>query len=77
MEEKRGRGRPSAAVKLHKRSVSFPPSLYERLEAIAIREERNVNELIVAVLRDFVKRDTEKPSGPSVPANLAQPRKAA
>lgn len=64
MEEKRPRGRPRQTVKLHKRSVSFPPSLYERLEAIALREERNVNELIVAVLRDFVRRDEAGQPGP-------------
>ena len=56
MEQKRKRGRPAAGIKLHKRSVSFPPSLYERLEATAMKEERNVNELIVAVLRDFLAR---------------------
>jgi metal-responsive CopG/Arc/MetJ family transcriptional regulator len=64
MEEKRPRGRPRQVVKLHKRSVSFPPSLYERLEGIALREERNVNELIVAVLRDFVRKDEAGQPGP-------------
>jgi len=70
MDQKRGRGRPSSAVKLHKRSVSFPPSLYEHLEATAIREERNVNELIVSVLREFVKKSTEKSPGNMAPAQV-------
>lgn len=69
MEEKRNRGRPRSVIKLHKRTVSFPPSLYERLESIAVQDERNVNELIVAVLRDFVRRrETGEESGPQVPA---------
>ena len=76
-KEKRPRGRPLAAVKLHKRSVSFPPSLYERLEAIALREERNVNDLIVSVLREFVKSESEKSPGNIAPAALAQLQKAA
>jgi predicted HicB family RNase H-like nuclease len=53
MEEKRPRGRPTKTIKLHKRTVSFPPSLYERLEAAAAREERTVNDLIVSVLREY------------------------
>lgn len=72
MEEKRPRGRPMAVVKPHKRSVSFPPSLYKRIEEIALRDERNVNELIVAVLRDFVRRDEAGEPGP-----LARRKKAA
>ncbi len=72
MEEKRSRGRPRAVIKLHKRTVSFPPSLYDRLEEIALREERNVNELIVEVLREFVRRDeAEKAPGNSEPQAMA------
>jgi metal-responsive CopG/Arc/MetJ family transcriptional regulator len=72
MDAKRNRGRPRSVVKLHKRSVSFPPSLYERLEAIALSEERNVNELIVSVLRDFVReREAEKSAGNSEPLDKA------
>lgn len=51
------RGRPKATVKLHKRTVSFPPSLYDRLMEIAARDERNVNDLIVSALRDLVRKD--------------------
>jgi hypothetical protein len=69
MEEKR-RGRPKSKVKLHKRTVSFPPTLYDRLMEIADREERTVNELIVAVLRDFVRKD-EIDKGNSTPALFA------
>ena len=58
-QDKRPRGRPVATVKLHKRSVSFPPSLYEKLEQRAAREERNVNDLIVSVLRDVVRSERE------------------
>lgn len=64
MEEKRPRGRPKKPIQLHKRTVSFPPSLYARLEEIALHEERNVNELIVSVLREFV-REREEASGNS------------
>lgn len=61
MEAKRPRGRPVSAVKSHKRSMTFPPSLYARLEEIALREERNVNELIVSVLRDRIRKDEQSP----------------
>jgi len=57
METKRTRGRPRTTGELHKRSVSFPPNLYKRLEERAAHEERNVNELIVAVLREFMRED--------------------
>lgn len=69
MEEKRPRGRPNAVIKLHKRTVSFPQGLYAKLEEIAIREERNVNDLIVSVLREFVRKDDER--GNSQPEALA------
>lgn len=71
MEEKRPRGRPVAVVKPHKRSMSFPPGLYARLEEIALREERNVNDLIVSVLREFVRKDAEEQPGNSQPEALA------
>lgn len=63
MEEKRPRGRPVAAVKPHKRSMSFPPRMYARLEAMAIRDERNVNELITSILREYLR--TNDPEGES------------
>lgn len=60
MEEKRSRGRPTTAIKLHKRTVSFPPSLYARLEEKALQEERNVNELIVSMLRGLMESSKQE-----------------
>jgi metal-responsive CopG/Arc/MetJ family transcriptional regulator len=72
MEDKRGRGRPRTVIKLHKRTVSLPPSLYERLEEIAVAEERNVNDLIVHVLRKFVRdHDAGVDTGNGRPEALA------
>lgn len=71
MDEKRSRGRPTAVVKAHKRSMSFPPGLYARLEEIALRDERNVNELIVSMLRESVRRDEVGQPGNSQPEALA------
>jgi len=62
MNEKRPRGRPPTVIKLHKRTVSFPPNLYARLERTALKEERNVNELIVDVLRDELERREQVPA---------------
>lgn len=59
MDEKRPRGRPVAPVKLHKRTVSFPPSLYDWLRERAEREERDVNDLIVSVLREDRERERD------------------
>jgi hypothetical protein len=76
MERKqRKRGRPPTVVALHKRSMSFPVGLYTRLEEIALREERNVNELVVSVLRGFVREQgatkKEQEPGPKLPAPAA------
>ncbi len=70
MSEKR-RGRPKATIKTHKRTVSFPPTLYERLAQVAASEERTVNELIVTVLREFLRKREENDEGNSAPALIA------
>jgi len=57
MEEKRDKGRPRSAIKRYKRSTTFPPSLYERLKALALRKECDVNDLIVAAVYDLVERE--------------------
>ncbi len=55
MVEKRGKGRPPSAQKSHRRSTTFPPGLYKRLDTVAKQEERTVNELIVTAVREFLK----------------------
>lgn len=69
MEEPTKRGRPKAAVKSKKRSMTFPGLLYERLEKIAARDGRTVSGLIVEAVSKFVR---EKEAGP-----LSAVRKAA
>lgn len=53
------RGRPAGGLPTHKRTVAFPANVYARLEAIARREERTVNDLIVTMAREYVKRETD------------------
>lgn len=62
------RGRPFAAVKRVKRSITFPPTVYQQLEEIGAREERTVNELVVEAVRALIK---EKASGNSVELDMA------
>lgn len=52
------RGRPPVENKPDRvtRSVSFPSELNDDLKKIAAREERDVTNQIVKVLRDFVAR---------------------
>lgn len=57
MDTPKKRGRPSSGPPTHKRSFSFPTGLYARLEAIARKEERTVNDLIVTMAREFVKKE--------------------
>ena len=57
MDNTKKRGRPAGAVPTHKRSVTFPAGLYARLEKIALRDERTVNDLIVTALRELVKKE--------------------
>ena len=44
-----------------KRSMNFPPRMYARLEALALRDERSVNELITSILREYLR--TNDPNG--------------
>jgi hypothetical protein len=57
MSEDRKRGRPKGSTnpdRAHKRTVAFPPGLYEDVRKIADREERDVTSQIVKALREFV-----------------------
>jgi hypothetical protein len=49
------RGRP-AKGDLHKRTVAFPPDLYERIRAVAKREDRDVTSQIIRMLRESLER---------------------
>lgn len=65
------RGRPPGANQ-HKRTVAFPPELYERIRQLAEREDRDVTAQILRMLRESLERHegkAEKP-GPRVPAAL-------
>ena len=57
MSDQRKRGRPAGTTnpdRAHKRTVAFPPDLYEDLKKIASREERDATSQIIKVLKDFV-----------------------
>ena len=59
MSEGRKRGRPVGTTnpdRAHKRTVAFPPGLYEDVKKIADKEERDVTSQIVKTLREFVAR---------------------
>ena len=49
------RGRPPKGD-LHTRSISFPPDLYERVKAVALKEDRDVTSQIVRMLRESLER---------------------
>lgn len=57
MDTPKKRGRPAGGLPTHKRTVAFPAGLYAKLEAMARREERTVNDLIVTALREFAKKE--------------------
>lgn len=77
MSEDRKRGRPKGSTnpdRAHKRTVAFPPGLYEDVKKIADREERDVTSQIVKVLREFVsayKKEHGEDLGPLLPALMA------
>jgi hypothetical protein len=59
MSEGRKPGRPKGTTnpdRAHKRTVAFPPGLYEEVKKIADREERDVTSQIVKALKDFVAK---------------------
>lgn len=72
MDTPKKRGRPSGGLPTHKRSVTFPAGLYARLEQIAKREERTVNDLIVNALRELAKKEdsagNRAPTHQTIPA---------
>jgi hypothetical protein len=55
---------------LHVRTVGFPPDLYERIVAIAKREDRDVTAQIIRMLRESLDRHEEKPPGQTEAAIL-------
>lgn len=68
------RGRPPVENKPDRvtRSVSFPSELNDDLKKIAAREERDVTNQIVKVLRDFVARYKQENGDDLGPMELAQ-----
>ena len=57
MSDGRKRGRPIGTTnpdRAHKRSMAFPPGLYEEIKQIATQEERDVTSQIIKTLREFV-----------------------
>lgn len=70
MDKPKRRGRPAGSLPTHKRSFSFPAGVYARLEAIAKRDERTVNDLIVTMAREFLKK--EDSAGNRAPTHHAQ-----
>lgn len=72
MDTPKRRGRPAGGLPTHKRTVAFPAGLYAKLERIAKREERTVNDLIVTVLREMAK--SEPDAGNRAPTQLAATR---